>query len=252
MGFRLARQWRLRVIPGPRNHDQQTVAQGPEEVGPCPLLIMAGGLIGERGIENDSMNDQEAAHAQKERSFSSMVTQQASNQKTQGDQAKEQNPRMKRTDLHRMASHLPARGHVDLRQFDRQRQRADLHKIAEAQPAVSAARVPRTQKQRHGGGHDPEKDQHIAGPQRAQRGVHIVVIVGVESLASGGQQAGESDETPDALAKGSGLARNHPADHRGDQRRRGVDPVAPQRCRRAAVAERQHRPMHQHEGSRRR
>ena len=132
----------LPVIPSPGDYDQQTEAQGPGKVRPPSLLVVPGSLVGQRGIENDAMESQKTAHAQEKCSLRSMETQQAPHQETQSDQAKEVDSRVQRADLHRLSRSLPARRHVNLRQFDCQGERADLHKVAHSQPTVSAARVP--------------------------------------------------------------------------------------------------------------
>ena len=64
-----------------------------------------------------------------------METEQAPNQKTQGDQAKEKNARMQGPDLHRLSCSLPAGGNIDLRKLHGQGERPHLRKIADSQPA---------------------------------------------------------------------------------------------------------------------
>src|ERR1700722_17507866 len=130
------------VMPGGRDHDQDAEADGPRQVGPRSLLIMSGRLVPERGVEHNPVKRQEAAHAQEEGSLDGMETEQAPNQKTQGDQAKEKNPRMQGTDLHRLSCGLPAGGNIDLRQLNGKGERAHLRKIADSQPTVSLAWIP--------------------------------------------------------------------------------------------------------------
>lgn len=104
--------------------------------------------------------------------------------------------------------------------------------------------VPGTQEERHHGGYDPEENQNVTGPYRPQWRVQVVVIVGVKACANGGKQEGKADQTPHALAEGPGVACDAPADYGGDQRSRGVNPVAPQGGSAGAVPEHQYCAVH--------
>src|SRR5208337_5243651 len=140
----------------------------------------------------------------KERACRAILSQQPSNQKAQSQQSKEGEADVKSAKFHGPARDLPSRGHIEQREFEGQRQSADLHKIAKPQPPESAVRVSRTQKQRHHGGHNPEKHQEVARPERPGGRVHIVVIVGVTNVADESESDRKGNQAPNPPAKGTG------------------------------------------------
>ena len=205
---------------------------------------MSASLLAKRNVQHDSIHHQEAAHAQEECSLGAIFAEKATHQESDRQQAEEQEPRMERPQLHGLPGCLPPRGHVDLRQFYRQGQRANLYEVEESQPLQPAVRIAHTQEECHHCGHNPEENKEVAGPQCTQRRVLIVVAIGVETLSDGGKERGERHQAPDSLAKWTRALRHQPANHRRGEGCNGVDPVSPNRCALGAVLRQQYAGMH--------
>src|SRR4051812_29859298 len=215
-------------IPGARNENQKTVGKRPGEIGPASLHVMTRGLIVEGSVQNERMYTEERSHASEIRALQAVPADQCANRKAENDEPEKQHARMQCAHLHGLPSGLPARWHVDFGELDSEGQGADLYEIEDAQPLISAAGIARTQEQRHYNRNDPEEDEDIAGPECAERLVKVIVIVGVEPLTEACQQSGECSEAPNATAEGPSAAGSLPANHRRDERRQCVNPIAPE------------------------
>ena len=112
------------------------------------------------------MNSQEPTHASEIGTLHPISARQRTDCKTHNHQTEKQDAVVQCAQLHRLTRSLPARGNVDLRQFDGQGEGTNLREVKDPQPLMSAARIARTQEQRHHDRHDPEKHKHVTGPQR--------------------------------------------------------------------------------------